>query len=136
MVEDEIIRLDLVRDQGVPLSKILCRPGIQYSDLGSVNETLPAEVIAQVQIQVKYAGYIAREKIAAERALKEEHVKIPEWIDYWEIPTLRYECREKLDFIKPVNLGQAGRITGVTPADVAILSLMIKKGRILKKGEV
>jgi len=129
LVQTEIERLEVVRDQGVTLYKLLCRPDIRYADLPGSNADLPGEVVDQVQIRVKYAGYIEREKTAAERALKEEHVKIPEWIDYWKIPTLRYECREKLDFIKPVNLGQAGRITGVNPADIAILSLMIRRGR-------
>jgi len=128
MVKEEIERLKVVRDKGVPLYKKLCRPDTTYADLAEKNDNLPAEVVDQVQIQVKYAGYIAREKTAAERALKEEHVKIPKWLDYWKIASLRYECREKLDYIKPDNLGQAGRVTGVNPADIAVLSLIIKRG--------
>ena len=128
LVVDEIARLQSVWDNGVTLYKRLCRPNVHYKDLSDINTALPQEVVDQVQIRVKYQGYIVREKAAAERALKEEHVKIPAWVDYWKISSLRYECREKLDFIKPDNLGQAGRITGVNPADIAVLSLVIKKG--------
>jgi len=128
LVAEEIDRLRRVRHNGVTLAKILCRPELNYADIPDPHSFLPPEVIDQVQVQLKYEGYIARENTAAVRALKEEYVKIPEWIDYWKIPALRYECREKLNFVKPVNLGQAGRITGVTPSDVAVLSLIIKKG--------
>ena len=128
MVTLEIERLKVVRDKGVTLYKKLCRPDTTYAALAEKKDNLPAEVADQVQIRVKYAGYIAREKTAANRALKEEHVKIPEWLDYWKIASLRYECREKLDYIKPDNLGQAGRVTGVNPADIAVLSLIIKRG--------
>ena len=134
LVVDEIARLQSTRDKGVTLYKRLCRPNVHYQELSDINTALPQEVVEQVQIRVKYQGYIVREKAAAERALKEEHVKIPDWIDYWKISTLRYECREKLDFIKPDNLGQAGRITGVNPADIAVLSLIIKKGRLGVRG--
>jgi tRNA uridine 5-carboxymethylaminomethyl modification enzyme len=130
LVTDEIARLESVRDKGVTLYKLLCRPDIKYTDLSDKNKNIPQEVIDQVQIRVKYQGYIAREKIAADRALREEHIIIPDWIDYWKIPSIRYESREKLDFVKPVNLGQASRITGVNPVDIAILSLVIKKGRV------
>ncbi|MDD2598429.1 MAG: FAD-dependent oxidoreductase [Kiritimatiellae bacterium] len=129
LVAEEIERLRHTRHNGVALAKILCRPALNYADLPDLNRNLPPEVVEQVQVQLKYEGYIAREQTAAERALREEHVKIPDWIDYWKIPALRYECREKLNFVKPANLGQAGRITGVTPSDVAVLSLIIKRGR-------
>jgi tRNA uridine 5-carboxymethylaminomethyl modification enzyme len=88
----------------------------------------PSEVIDQIELRVKYAGYITHEEKAANRAKGQESVKIPAWLDYWKIPSLRYECREKLSQIKPENLGQAARIPGVNPPDVAVLALMIKRG--------
>jgi tRNA uridine 5-carboxymethylaminomethyl modification enzyme len=90
----------------------------------------PADVITQIELRVKYAGYIAQEEKAAIRAKGQESVKIPAWLDYWQIPSLRYECREKLSKIKPENLGEAARIPGVNPPDIAVLSLLIKRGHI------
>ena len=129
-VEGEKTRLESTRHEGVTLAKLLKRPATVYKDLPGERPSLPDDVVEQVQIQVKYEGYIAREKKAAQRALQEESVKIPAWIDYWKIPAIRYECREKLDAVKPENLGQASRITGVNPADIAVLSLVIKRGRL------
>lgn len=86
------------------------------------------DVIDQIELRVKYAGYIAQEEKAANRAKGQEAVRIPAWLDYWKIPSLRYECREKLSKIKPDNLGQAARIPGVNPPDIAVLALMIKRG--------
>ena len=86
------------------------------------------DVIEQIELRVKYAGYIVQEEKAANRAKGQEALQIPAWLDYWKIPSLRYECREKLSKIRPENLGQAARITGVNPPDVAVLALMIKRG--------
>jgi tRNA uridine 5-carboxymethylaminomethyl modification enzyme len=91
-------------------------------------DKLHPDVIDQIELRVKYAGYITHEEKAANRAKGQESVKIPAWLDYWKIPSLRYECREKLSTIKPENLGQAARIPGVNPPDVAVLALMIKRG--------
>jgi tRNA uridine 5-carboxymethylaminomethyl modification enzyme len=91
---------------------------------------LAPDVISQIELRVKYAGYIAQEERSAERAKGQESLKIPGWLDYWKIPALRYECREKLSQIKPENLGQAARITGVNPPDIAVLALTIKRGRM------
>jgi tRNA uridine 5-carboxymethylaminomethyl modification enzyme len=91
-------------------------------------DKFPPDVIDQIELRVKYAGYITHEEKAANRAKGQESVKIPAWLDYWKINALRYECREKLSKIKPENLGQAARIPGVNPPDVAVLSLMIKRG--------
>ena len=87
-----------------------------------------SEVVEQIELRVKYAGYIAQEEKAAQRAKGQEDVKIPAWIDYWKVPSLRYECREKLSKVKPENLGQASRLSGINPPDVAVLAMMIKRG--------
>ena len=129
-IEQEILRLQEVRDGGVPLWVLLARPRGEYKDLLQRNLSLPSEVIEQIEIRVKYQGYIAQEEKAATRAKGQDAVRIPAWLDYWKIPSLRYECREKLTKVHPENLGQASRIPGVNPADVAVLSLIIKRGHL------
>ncbi len=126
--EAEIQRLKNERSGGISLNALLKRPEIDYAALPGLKPELPDEVREQVQLRVKYEGYIERERRAAARALQDEGVGIPEWMDYWKIPSLRYESREKLNAVKPENLGQAARITGVNPADIAVLSLIIKRG--------
>jgi tRNA uridine 5-carboxymethylaminomethyl modification enzyme len=86
-------------------------------------------VTSQVEILVKYAGYIAREQQQIEKARSLEDQRIPDWIDYDQLQVLRFECREKLKRIRPETLGQASRISGVTPADLSILAVMMKRGR-------
>ena len=88
------------------------------------------EVVEQVEIRAKYQGYIAQEERAAKRAKQEESVRVPGWLDYSRIPALRFESREKLLRVRPESLGQAARIPGVNPADVAVLSLIIKRGHV------
>ena len=129
-VAEELERLATTRDGGVPLLTHLARPDVTYRDLPQRCHDLPADVIEQVEIQVKYQGYIAQEERAAARAKGEEAVRIPDWLDYRAIPSLRFESREKLMYVRPENLGQAARISGVNPADIAVLSLIIKRGHI------
>ena len=130
LVEEEIERLQKTQDSGVPLSVLLARPGVRYSDLPQKNDTLPSGVIEQVEIRIKYQGYILQEEKAVLRAKGQDAVRIPAWLDYWKVPSLRYECREKLTKVSPENLGQASRIPGVNPADIAVLSLIIKRGHL------
>jgi tRNA uridine 5-carboxymethylaminomethyl modification enzyme len=87
------------------------------------------KAVEQVEIETKYAGYIQREMLHVEKSQLLEHQRIPEWIDYESIKTMRYECREKLKRIRPESIGQAARISGITPADVAILAVVIKRGK-------
>jgi tRNA uridine 5-carboxymethylaminomethyl modification enzyme len=77
-----------------------------------------------------YAPYIEQEKIAAERAKHDENIKIPLWLDYSDIKSIRFESREKLKKYKPETLSQASRIPGVNPADIAILAIIIKRGKV------
>jgi len=129
LVEGEIDRLHKTYDSGVSLGVLLARPGVCYGDLAQKRADLPSEVIEQVEIRVKYKGYIAQEEKAVARAKGQDAVRIPAWLDYWSVPSLRYECREKLAKVRPDNLGQASRIPGVNPADVAVLALVIKRGK-------
>jgi tRNA uridine 5-carboxymethylaminomethyl modification enzyme len=86
-------------------------------------------VVEQIEICAHYDGYIEQEKLAAERAKRDERVKIPDWLDYDRCEAVRYESREKLKKYKPETLAQASRIPGVNPADIAVLSILIKRGR-------
>ena len=78
-----------------------------------------------MEIQIKYAGYLARQEKQVAQFKKEEAHRIPEGIDYNAIPGLRLEAREKLELIRPVSIGQAGRISGVSPADIAVLLIWL-----------
>lgn len=129
-VEKEIGRLQRVFVDGASLAQTLRRPGMTYDKLPERRTDLQAEVIQQVEINVKYEGYIERELRQIEHSEKIEHQKIPAWVSYDEIKALRFESREKLKQIRPDNLGQASRISGVNPSDIAILSIWIKKGQI------
>jgi len=77
-----------------------------------------------------YAPYIEQERKAAERAKLDEQIAIPAWLDLDKLTALRYESREKLKRVQPRNLGQASRIPGVNPADIALLAIIIKRGHI------
>ena len=128
-IQTEKERLDRTFSGGASLAQILRRPGMTYALLPGRNEALDPEVVRHVETDVKYQGYIERELEQIERAKRMESRGIPEWIDYDEIKALRFEAREKLKKIKPENLGQASRISGVTPADVSILDIWIRKKR-------
>lgn len=88
---------------------------------------IPDDVAEQVEISIKYEGYINRQIKQAEQFRKLESKKLPEDIDYSKIDGLRIEARQKLEKIKPSSLGQASRISGVNPADIAVLMVYLKK---------
>lgn len=127
-IERELSRLRATRQDGDTLERILSRPESAYSDLPAPQRQLHPEVSRQVEILVKYSGYIAREERKIQDGAELEKQAIPNWIDYDEIKSLRFESREKLNRIQPESLGQAARIPGVNPADIAILSVVIKRG--------
>jgi tRNA uridine 5-carboxymethylaminomethyl modification enzyme len=129
-IRTEWDRLSKMHLGGTALTTQLARPDIRYADLPGARADLPDGVVEQLEIRVKYQGYIEQEEKSALRAKANEAVHIPGWIDYWKIPALRYESREKLSKVHPENLGQALRIPGVNPADVAVLSLIIKRGHL------
>lgn len=108
----------------------LTRPGAKYEDLPGARTGLSRITKEEIEIVCRYDGYIRQEEIAAGRAIREESVRIPAWVDYEKIAALRFESREKLLRTKPETLGQASRIPGVNPSDVAVLSVIIKRGRI------
>ena len=97
-------------------------------EIGGSSIQIPDPVIEQVKIRHHYAGYIRQENIAAERAKRDENIKIPHWLDYDKCPAIRYESREKMKKYRPETLAQAGRIPGVNPADISVLAIIIKRG--------
>jgi len=108
------------------LAKVLRRPGVRYLDLPRASSSLHPEVAREVEIRVKYQGYIEREERLAEKAGELESIGIPPGVDYLAMRSLRCEAREKLHRIRPRTLGQAGRIPGITPADVSVVSVMLR----------
>lgn len=115
--------------KGTTIEQLLRRPNLGYEQLKELDAAvglLPHQVREQVEIQVKYQGYIDRQLEQIERMQKQEAAKIPQNLDYSKIPGLTSEVREKLERFRPDTLGQAGRIQGVTPAAVAILSVLLK----------
>ena len=114
--------------KGCKLIELLRRPQITYDDLKTIDTTrpqLPKRVFEQVEISVKYEGYIARQERQIKEMRRIEAKKIPENLDYSKLKVLRLEAIEKLSKIRPQNLGQAGRISGVNPADVAALNIIL-----------
>lgn len=126
-VEKEIIRLKSNFSGKDQLAKILSRPEILYKDLPSQNETLSAEAIQQVEIAIKYAGYIDRQELEVEKFKTLEDKGIPNTFDFATVPSLRLEARQKLSKIRPATIGQAARISGVSPADISILLVSLKR---------
>ncbi len=117
---------------GVSASEFLKRPGVKYKhvyDLIPELQEIPLDFIgiSQLEIMVKYEGYIKREEKEALSFSKYEEYKLPDDIDYLNMHGLALEARQKLDKIRPINIGQAGRISGVNPSDISILILNLKK---------
>ncbi|MGE5633465.1 MAG: tRNA uridine-5-carboxymethylaminomethyl(34) synthesis enzyme MnmG [Caulobacteraceae bacterium] len=123
---------------GISLYELLRRPEITYSSLKEIDEEMPdldRETAEQVEIQIKYEGYIKRQLLQAEQFKKLENKKIPSGIEYANIKGISLEARQKLGEVKPANLGQASRISGVSPADVSVLMVYIEQLRREKRGE-
>ena len=112
------------------LADLLRRPQVSYADIAPFDLERPELSLAvtdEVEIQIKYAGYLTRQEKQVEEFRKEEARLLPENLDYAAIPGLRLEAREKLAAIRPVSIGQAGRISGVSPADIAVLLIYLEQ---------
>ena len=117
--------------QAVPLIDLLRRPKLTYEALAPFDtsrQPLPADVTEEVEIQVKYAGYIDRQQRQLEEAARLDARLLPDDLDYGAIRGLRTEARQRLQSIRPRTVGQAGRIFGVNPADIAVLLVALEKG--------
>ncbi len=122
----EVQRLEKTRSGSETLAQLLRRPEIRYSDVVD-NNCLSSDVTQQVEIVLKYAGYIERQQNEVSRIKDLEHKRIPELFDYASVPSLRPEARQKLRQIRPTTVGQASRISGVSPADISILLVWLKR---------
>ncbi|MDE7186559.1 MAG: tRNA uridine-5-carboxymethylaminomethyl(34) synthesis enzyme MnmG, partial [Lachnospiraceae bacterium] len=151
MIEEEIIRLkntvigaarenqdflaahgSTALKTGTNLAELMCRPELTYEVLAKIDPKrmpLPADVIEQVEIEIKYEGYIERQMRQVEQYKKMEKKRIPADLDYNDISSLRLEARQKLIAFKPVSVGQASRISGVSPADISVLLIYLEKKR-------
>lgn len=112
------------------LAELISRPELSYDSLSVIDperEVLPKDIIEQISINVKYDGYIARQKKQVEQFKKIEMKKIPEDIDYDDVKSLRIEARQKLKKFKPVSIGQASRTSGVSPADISVLMVYLEQ---------
>ncbi len=118
------------------LYDLLRRPEVSYDMLQPLFSlpVLPAEVRQQVETAITYDGYIQKQREQVARLEKLESKKIPAELDYEEVPNLRDEAREKLQLIKPMSLGQAGRISGVSPADVSVLMIYLEQRQRMEAG--
>lgn len=134
-IDHEYTLADLLRRPETTLDGILKLAPQSMDESGQYvpRETLQKDVHEQVEIAIKYAGYINRQKSDVERAATYENMKIPDDIDYMAITALSYESRFKLSEYKPKTIGQASRISGITPAAISILLIFLKKSKLASK---
>ena len=124
---------------GSTIGELIRRPELSYELLAPIDPErpdLPEDVQEQVNINIKYDGYIQRQKKQVEQFKKLEIKKIPEDIDYDQVQSLRLEAVQKLKLYKPMNIGQASRISGVSPADVSVLLVYLEQRGRMEKNEL
>ena len=126
-ISAEIQRLESTRSGPNTLAQLLKRPECSYQDLPGWNHSLPKEIAEQVEFDIKYQGYIDRQESEIEKFRHLEGKRIPKGFDYNSVPSLRTEARTKLSKIEPATIGQASRISGVSPADISILMVWLKR---------
>ena len=127
-IQIEVDRLNSIHIDATPLSQILRRPEMTYFGLPQHNPSLPQEIAEQVEIIIKYAGYIERQEQEVEKARSMEEKQIPAWLDYESITGLRNEARQKLIHHQPATIGQATRISGISPSDISLILVHMKRG--------
>jgi tRNA uridine 5-carboxymethylaminomethyl modification enzyme len=127
-IDCELQRLEKTRVGAETLVQLLRRNEVSYRQLPNPRTDLSEEIIQQVEIAVKYAGYIQRQEIEVSKFKTLEDKQIPGNFDYSTVPSLRTEARQKLSKIRPATIGQASRISGVSPSDIGILLVWLKRG--------
>ena len=127
-INSEIERLKKTFDGAVSLEQLLKRNEMSYEKLPQARHDLPAMVRQQVEIIVKYSGYIDRQEDEVARFRQMEDKQIPDWLEYENISGLRNESRQKLADHRPATLGQASRISGISPSDVSLIMVQMKRG--------
>jgi tRNA uridine 5-carboxymethylaminomethyl modification enzyme len=128
-VAAELARLQQQREGTELLSQLLRRPEITYGTLPGARTDLPPEVTEQVEILVKYEGYLNRQAAEVAKVKELDERLIPEGFDFAGIPSMRLEARQKLTQIQPRTIGQAARISGVSPADISLLLVSMRRGQ-------
>ena len=131
----EMERIRTTKQDNCTLEKLLKRNDFTHTKLLQPSGGISQEVAEQVEITVKYSGYISRQETEIEKFKKMEAREIPEWLDYDQIQGLRTESRQKLIEIQPATLGLASRISGINPTDVSLLMVWIKRGRVESKSK-
>tara|TARA_Y100001934_G_scaffold130025_1_gene157790 strand:- start:439 stop:2346 length:1908 start_codon:yes stop_codon:yes gene_type:complete len=129
-IEAEIVRLQQTRSGEETLAQALKRQDCNYSDLPPSGTTLSEEIIDQVEIAIKYEGYINRQVAEIERFRAMENREIPGWMDYERLTNIKPEARQKLKSVQPRTLGQAARISGVSPSDVSVIVVWMRRGEL------
>ncbi len=135
-IEAELARLHSTRIGTETLAQKLRRPEVTYADLPEARFELAPEVVQQVEIALKYEGYIQRQENEVEKFKTLEDKQIPAWVNYETVHSLRNEARQKLGKIRPATIGQASRISGVSPSDISILLVWLKRGPSVPADEV
>jgi tRNA uridine 5-carboxymethylaminomethyl modification enzyme len=125
-LEHEYSLADLLRRPGVSYAALMSLDGAKYA---APDVSLAAEVVEQVEIVAKYAGYIDRQKDEVQRASHYENLKLPQELDYMQVSALSIEARQRLNRYKPETLGQATRLSGITPATISLLMIHLKKSK-------
>ena len=125
-IRNEIVRLHSNYYNNDSLAKILSRPEISYNNLPNKDLSLDSEAVQQVETTIKYAGYVRRQELEIAKNANLENKVIPKNINFEVVPSLRLEARQKLAKFLPHTIGQAGRISGVSPADISVLLIWLK----------
>lgn len=127
MITQELRRLEQTRAGRETLLQLLRRPEMEYISLPNSDSKLPGEIVRQVEIIAKYQGYLDRQEVEVAKLKGMETKRIPDGFDYDAVPSLRPEARQKLREILPMTVGQAARISGVSPSDISILLVWLKR---------
>ena len=128
--KDIISELGLTLYDGVSLYDLIKRPEVKIEDLvkvGKIDKDISPEILEQVEIAIKYEGYIKKELIEANKLKELDNIEIPKEFDFSKVPNIASEAKDKLIKVSPISIGQAGRISGVNPSDIAILSVYLKR---------
>jgi tRNA uridine 5-carboxymethylaminomethyl modification enzyme len=128
------VELGIAKVDGISWVHRLKRPEITWKDLPEAFQAVPTEVATQLETEIKYAGYLAREEAHIARNRAHEEKTIPVWMDFDLIPGLKTEARTKLKKVQPRTFGQAGRISGINPTDISLLQIHAKRGQTAAKG--
>ena len=121
--------LEATKQDNQSWAHLLKRPDVTWADLPSPFQSINAEIASQLETEIKYAGYLKREEAHIERGRADEDRTIPDWLDFDSVPGLKAEARVKLKKIQPRTFGQAARISGINPTDVALLQVHTKRGK-------